>query len=118
MLARLKFLRGGPLDIFGRTAERKSERVLIVEYEALIGELLPNLALEKHRLAVELASLPEQIRGFGHVKEAALEKVRDKREELLAAWRSLGAPLKRAAYGGQPFAACSARHARKQQPRR
>jgi indolepyruvate ferredoxin oxidoreductase len=97
MLARLKFLRGTALDIFGRTAERKSERALITEYEAMVDELLANLAPEKQGLAVELASLPEEIRGFGHVKEAALAKVGAKRDELLAAWRSPGAPLKRAA---------------------
>ncbi len=51
----------------------------------------------KQGLAVELASLPEQIRGFGHVKEAVLEKVRAKRDALLAAWRSPETPLNRAA---------------------
>ena len=97
VLAKLKFVRGTAFDIFGHTAERKTERALIVEYEALIAELLSNLSLEKQGVAVELASLPEQIRGFGHVKEAGLEKVRAKRDALLAAWRSPEAPLKRAA---------------------
>ena len=88
-------LRGGALDPFGHSEERKSERALIVEYEALIDELLRGLAAEKIALAVELASLPEQIRGFGHVKEAALAVARVRRDQLLSAWRQ--APLARAA---------------------
>ncbi len=95
LLAKLKFLRGGALDPFGHSEERKSERALIVEYEALIDELLRGLAAEKIALAVELASLPEQIRGFGHVKEAALAVARVRRDQLLSAWRQ--APLARAA---------------------
>ena len=97
VLARLKFLRGTALDVFGYTAERRTERALIAEYEATIAELLAHLSSGDLAVAVELASLPERIRGFGHVKEAAITKARSRREELLAAWRAPGAPQRRAA---------------------
>ena len=63
------------------------ERALIKEYEARIVELAEGLTPDNHALAVEIASLPEQIRGFGHVKEQHLEKVRAREPELLAAFR-------------------------------
>ncbi len=87
LLAKLKFLRGGPFDVFGYTAERKAERALIDEYFGTVEELLAGLDRANHALAVEIASVPEQIRGFGHVKEAHLEQARARREALLAAWR-------------------------------
>jgi indolepyruvate ferredoxin oxidoreductase len=92
VLAKLKFLRGTPLDLFGRSEERKLERSLIVEYEAMIGELIGALNRENHALAVELARIPEQIRGFGHVKLANLAAARQKQESLLEAFRSPPAP--------------------------
>jgi indolepyruvate ferredoxin oxidoreductase len=82
LLAKLKFLRGGALDVFGRTAERRMERQLIEDYEKSMEAALANLSTENLALAIELASLPEQIRGFGHVKDASLEKVRKR-------WRAL-----------------------------
>ena len=88
LLARLKFLRGGAFDLFGRTAERRLERQLITDYEALIGEILEKLDHDRHRLAVALASLPEQIRGYGHVKQAHLDKTLKRQKELLAAFRA------------------------------
>ena len=88
LLARLKFLRGTALDPFGRTAERRIERRLITDYEALIEEILGKLDHDRHRLAVALASLPEQIRGYGHVKQAHLDKVAKRQEELLTAFRA------------------------------
>jgi indolepyruvate ferredoxin oxidoreductase len=87
VLARLRFLRGTPLDPFGRTAHRRLERHLAREYEALLEELLAGLTPESRDLAVELASLPEQVRGFDHVKERQLEAARGKQAELLAAFR-------------------------------
>jgi indolepyruvate ferredoxin oxidoreductase len=84
LLAKMKGLRGGPFDIFGRTAERKMERALIREYREMVEALLPVLSNENHANAVELASLPEQIRGFGHVKEKAVAAFRAKKAELLA----------------------------------
>src|SRR6185437_2032528 len=92
VLAKLKFLRGTPLDPFGRSEERRTERRLIDEYEAMLDELIAGLALDNHALAVELASLPEQIRGYGHVKLANLAAARTRQAELLAAFRSPAAP--------------------------
>src|SRR3546814_10189164 len=68
MLSRLKFLRGTPLDPFGRTEERRTERRLIAEYEATVEELLSHLTADNQAAAVEVARIPDQIRGFGHVK--------------------------------------------------
>ncbi|MEO8629385.1 MAG: indolepyruvate ferredoxin oxidoreductase family protein [Betaproteobacteria bacterium] len=76
VLARLKFLRGTALDVFGKTAERRMERQLIDDYRAAIDGALEHLSAESLRQAVELANLPEQIRGFGHIKDANVEKVR------------------------------------------
>ncbi|TFW29659.1 indolepyruvate ferredoxin oxidoreductase family protein [Massilia arenosa] len=84
LLAKLKGLRGGALDVFGYTAERKMERQLIEEYRVLIESILPKLTADNLPLAVELAALPDQIRGFGHVKEKAVEQFRARKAELLA----------------------------------
>jgi indolepyruvate ferredoxin oxidoreductase len=96
LLAKLKVLRGTAFDIFGRTEERKRERALIGEYEVLVDELLAGLTPANHELAVKLASVPDDIKGYGHVKDAHLEKAKRKEAELLALWRN-PEPLKRAA---------------------
>jgi indolepyruvate ferredoxin oxidoreductase len=88
VLAKLKFLRGTAFDIFGKTEERRTERALIVEYEALVRELIGGLSTQNHELALELANLPDGIRGYGHVKENNLKGVRIKWNELLTRWRS------------------------------
>ena len=88
VLAKMRRLRGGPLDVFGRTAERRMERALPGEYERLVTELTGALAPHNHALAVELARIPEQIRGFGHVKERHLKAAKAKEAELLAAFRA------------------------------
>jgi indolepyruvate ferredoxin oxidoreductase len=88
LLARLKRLRGTPLDPFGRSAERRTERRLIADYEALIAELLAGLTHDGHAIAVELASVPEQIRGYGHVKEASLKEAKAHEAHLLEAFRN------------------------------
>jgi indolepyruvate ferredoxin oxidoreductase len=93
LLARFKGLRGGTFDLFGRTEERRMERQLIFDYFAVIDELLSALTRANHALAVEIASIPEQIRGYGHIKEANFVKAAGKRTELLAAWRN-PAPIK------------------------
>jgi indolepyruvate ferredoxin oxidoreductase len=85
LLARLKFLRGTPLDVFGYTGERRMERGLIGWYEALIAELLPRLEAETIETSVKLASLPMQIRGYGPVKEAAARDVRTEIARLRSA---------------------------------
>jgi indolepyruvate ferredoxin oxidoreductase len=83
LLAKLKGLRGGAFDVFGYTAERKMERALIAEYRGMIEGVLHSLDASNHATAVELASLPEQIRGFGHVKEKAVAEYRVRKAELL-----------------------------------
>ncbi|MEX3935490.1 indolepyruvate ferredoxin oxidoreductase family protein [Paraburkholderia phymatum] len=88
VLAKLKFLRGTALDVFGKTEERRVERALIVEYETLVRELIGGLTADKRALAVELANLPDGIRGYGHVKENNLKGARAKWASLLAKWRS------------------------------
>ncbi|CAN7676527.1 indolepyruvate ferredoxin oxidoreductase family protein [Variovorax sp. LjRoot290] len=87
LLAKLKGLRGTALDVFGRTEERKTERALIAEYRASIDEVLAGLNAGNHALALEIASLPEQIRGYGHVKERNLAAARTRWAELVAKWR-------------------------------
>ncbi len=84
VLARFKFLRGSVLDPFGHSAERRLERELIEEYEANVAYLLAELNAGNYRTAVALAEIPEQIRGYGHVKEAALAKAREQASQLKA----------------------------------
>ena len=92
LLAKLKSLRGSYFDPFGYSAERKQERALISDYEALLETVLPTLGQHNYRLAVELASLPAQIRGFGHIKAANLAKVRARQAELLAQFQAARQP--------------------------
>ena len=87
-LAKLKFLRGTAFDPFGRTAERREERQLVEDYAALLDELLAGLDAARLRLAVEIASVPEHIRGYGHVKHAHIARARQRGRELLARWRN------------------------------
>jgi len=97
VLARLKFLRGTPMDPFGRTPERSLERALRLEYEALIEELLVALNTENLAAAVRLAQLHQEIRGFGHVKMESAKRVAADLARLRAQW------------AGQAQAAASAR---------
>ena len=83
VLARFKNLRGSALDIFGYTTERKMERDLITAYEDDIEQLLDETRPDNLDTAVEIASLPLQIRGFGHVKQASIDSVATRRELLL-----------------------------------
>ncbi len=88
VLAGLKGLRGTAFDIFGYTHERRTERQLIKDYEALIAEILAKLTPDNHALAVGLASIPEKIRGFGHVKARHLDTAKKEETALLADFRS------------------------------
>ena len=88
LLARLRFLRGGAFDVFGRTAERKGERQLISDYERTLDQLLGALDAERLGLAVDIASIPEHIRGYGHVKERHLHEAKAREAELLAQWNN------------------------------
>ncbi len=84
LLASLKGLRGTYFDIFGRTAERRQERLLIEQYFSLLDEIIQKINPENHSIALELASLPDQIRGYGHVKEKSIETVKSREAQLLA----------------------------------
>ena len=89
-LAKMKGLRGTPLDIFGYSTERRTERRLIDEYKASIDELLRSgiASPERLALATEIARIPEDIRGYGHVKERHLAAARAKWERLMMQWRT------------------------------
>ena len=95
VLAKLKFLRGTVFDPFGHSEERRTERRLIADYTALIDELLVGLDDKNLSLAVELARIPEDIRGYGHVKLRHLAAAKAHEAELLASWRSGGSPKAR-----------------------
>ncbi len=87
LLAKLKGLRGTALDPFGRTEERRTERALIGEYRASIEELIQGLDAGNHALALDIARIPEQIKGYGHVKERHLAAARQRWNGLMAQWR-------------------------------
>ena len=97
LLAKLKFLRGTALDIFGYSEERRTERKLIADYEALLDEILARLDTDNHALAVGLAAIPEKIRGFGHVKVRPLAAAKADEAALMEQFRAGGAPLLKAA---------------------
>ncbi|MYE84440.1 MAG: indolepyruvate ferredoxin oxidoreductase family protein [Gammaproteobacteria bacterium] len=87
LLAKLRFLRGSAFDLFGYSAERRRERQDIVDYRTLLEELLPGLTDANYGAGVQLAELPMQLRGFGHVKDANRAKLTLQRDGLLAAFR-------------------------------
>jgi indolepyruvate ferredoxin oxidoreductase len=95
-LAKMKGLRGTAFDPFGRTEERKGERALILEYRDCIEELLKTLNAANRTQAAEIARIPEDIRGYGHVKERHLHAARAKWAGLMSAWRQ-GSNQQRAA---------------------
>ena len=86
LLAKMKGLRGGAFDVFGYTAERKMERALIAEYRDTVGGLLSKLNADNLPQAVAIASIPEDIRGYGHVKERHLTAAKQKEATLLASF--------------------------------
>ncbi|MBK7548072.1 MAG: indolepyruvate ferredoxin oxidoreductase family protein [Rhodoferax sp.] len=88
LLARLKGLRGTELDIFGKTEERRTERALVGEYKDSMEEVLASLNAANHATGVEIARIPEQIKGYGHVKERNLKAARLQWQALLVQWRS------------------------------
>ncbi len=87
LLAKLKGLRGGAFDVFGKTEERQTERALIQQYRASIEEVLRSLNADNHATAVEIARIPEQIKGYGHVKERNLKPARERWNALMAQYR-------------------------------
>ena len=97
VLAKLRFLRGTPLDVFGYSQERRTERKLIADYEAMLREVMDKLTSTNHPLAVALAAIPEKIRGYGHVKARHLTSAKADEAALLQQFRSGKPPLLKAA---------------------
>jgi indolepyruvate ferredoxin oxidoreductase len=93
LLASLKGLRGGPLDVFASSPDRRLERRLLADYEAGLERLLAGLTPERLSLAVKIASVPDAIRGYGHVKEAAAAAARPAEGALWAEWHAAPASL-------------------------
>ncbi|WP_112874973.1 indolepyruvate ferredoxin oxidoreductase family protein [Paracoccus endophyticus] len=91
-LAAMRGLRGTPLDVFGWQGERRRERALIAAYERDMAEVLPNVTPATMEIARELAALPQEIRGYGFIKDAAADKAQVRRDELIAAFRAGGWP--------------------------
>jgi indolepyruvate ferredoxin oxidoreductase len=88
LLAKFRFLRGTAFDLFGYTAERKTERRLISDYEQLLEELLERLTPANHHVAVALATIPEKIRGYGPVKQRHLAAAKAEEAALREQFRS------------------------------
>ena len=97
LLAKFKVLRGTAFDPFGYSTERKTERALVSDYEALLDEVLAKLDAGNHHIAVGLAAIPEKIRGFGHVKMRHLKAAKADEAVLLDQFRAGPAPLLKAA---------------------
>jgi len=97
VLAAFRFLRGTPLDIFGRTEERRTERQLIADYEAMLKEVLDKLSVDNHAVAVGLASIPEKIRGYGPVKMRHLKAAKADEAALFEQFRTGAQPMLKAA---------------------
>ena len=88
LIKHLKVLRGTAWDPFGYTEERRTERALIGQYRQTLEEVLSTLDARRWELAVQIARLPEDIRGFGHVKDRHLKSVRTKWDALMGQWRA------------------------------
>ncbi len=86
VLKHFKWLRGSALDVFGYTEERRTERALIAQYQSSVDTMLGQLNTSNHALALEMARIPEQIKGFGHVKARNLAAAREKWNSLKAQW--------------------------------
>jgi indolepyruvate ferredoxin oxidoreductase len=88
MLAKFKGMRGGAMDMFSKTEERRHERQLIEDYVKLLDEIAAKLNAANHAAAVALASVPDEIRGYGHVKDRNLKAAKALEEKLLHAFRN------------------------------
>lgn len=91
-MKRFKGLRGTRFDPFGWTEERRMERGLRDDYLSKVTMLSKSLTRKNHELAVALVSIPNEIRGYGHVKEASVEAARAHEEELMKNWPEGGMP--------------------------
>ncbi|MGI9355803.1 MAG: indolepyruvate ferredoxin oxidoreductase family protein [Rhizobiaceae bacterium] len=88
-LAKLRFLRHTPFDPFGYTSERKMEKRLLTDYEEVIEEIASGLTVENYETAVALATYPETIRGYGHVKERNVKKAYEERMRLRSGLKNM-----------------------------
>ncbi|MBF9197694.1 indolepyruvate ferredoxin oxidoreductase family protein [Microvirga terrestris] len=93
VLAKFKVLRGTPLDVFGYTHERRTERQLVREFEERIEEIVAKLNAGNHATAIGLAGIPQKIRGFGHIKERNLKAAKAEEADLLAKFRADPQPM-------------------------
>ena len=93
LMAPLRGLRGGALDPFRNSSERRLARELLATYEADLERVIAGLDADNHGVAVKLASLPERVRGYGHVREQHAEAVAKEREALLVQWQQGGAAV-------------------------
>ena len=100
ILARLRGLRGTRWDPFGYTADRRLERALIVDYECDIARIIGELTPARLAIAAEIARLPEQVRGFGHIKHEAASKATRRRDELWADWERTAQSAPASAHAG------------------
>ncbi|RNL62484.1 indolepyruvate ferredoxin oxidoreductase family protein [Nocardioides marmoriginsengisoli] len=82
VLYALRGLRGTPFDVFGLARVRRAERALVTEYDALIAELAGAITAENHALAVEIAELPDLVRGYEEIKERNIERYHERLAEL------------------------------------
>ena len=96
LLAKFRGLRGTAFDVFGRTHERRTERALVQQYRESLEQVMATLVEGNHAQAVEIARIPEQIKGFGHVKERNLAAARLQWDRLQQQW-STPAPARQAA---------------------
>ena len=88
IISNMKGLRGTPFDIFGYTSERKTERNLIVQYEATVNMLIEGLTNDNYALAVDIANLPDKIRGYGYIKEESIKQYNKENKILIGKFRS------------------------------
>ncbi|MGZ6037933.1 MAG: indolepyruvate ferredoxin oxidoreductase family protein [Phenylobacterium sp.] len=86
VMAKMKGLRGSPLDIFGYTDERKMERGLIKDYEASLSKIVAGLSSDRLATAVQIAAIPQKIRGYGHIKEASVGPAKAEEKALWSRW--------------------------------
>lgn len=99
VLAKFRFLRGSVLDVFGYTAERKADREVLVAYRSMIDALLQDLTADNLMQAVDIANLPDQLRGYGHVREQSLREYELHRLQLLEQWQAADESGVRESYG-------------------
>jgi indolepyruvate ferredoxin oxidoreductase len=91
-MTKFRHLRGGALDPFARSADRKLDRTLIADYERIVEEIIAGLETGNHEAAIELAALPEHIRGYGHIRERYVGNAKKREGVLLAAFRNKETP--------------------------